>query len=108
MPERSRDNRRKLTAKQERVACLLAPGSKKSVACRQTKTGESTLYEWMHDDLFRSRIEELRAELVDRSLGRLAEAMGGEAMDTLLGLLASESEGLRLDSVKTFFELFVN
>jgi hypothetical protein len=98
-----------LTIRQERVAALIAAGRTINAACRECKVGVSTAHRWKVEcPGFLQRIAELRAELTDRAIGRLADLMGGAAADQLQKLLAAKSEGLQLDAVRTVFELFIS
>jgi hypothetical protein len=62
----------------------------------------------MKQPAFRTHVTELRQQMVNRAIGRLADMMAGAAADTLLKLLDAESDNVRLDSVKAVYELFVN
>jgi hypothetical protein len=67
-----------------------------------------TIHEWKKQELFRARVAELRELLIDRAAGRLAELMAGKAAATLEQLLAAKSDSIRLESVRTIFETFIN
>jgi hypothetical protein len=73
----------------------------------------TTLYTWLKDPAFRAKVDELRNELVDRAVGRLAELMAGQALDALTSRLrrkdAETGELVAgLDDIKAAFELFAN
>jgi hypothetical protein len=99
----------KLSPRQDRVAACLAAGRTKAAAARECHVGIATIHRWFRESpAFRKRIDELRTELVDRAVGRLADLMAGAAVDRLASLLGAESESLRLDAVKAVYELFVH
>jgi hypothetical protein len=98
----------RVSARQERVATCLAAGYPVARAARECRVGECTIWGWLKQPAFRERVSELRKELTDRAIGRLADMMAGAAADTLLKLLEAKSDSVRLDSVKAVYELFVN
>jgi hypothetical protein len=90
------------------VAACLAAGRTKAAAARECHVGIATVHRWFRESpAFCKRIDELRTELVDRAVGRLADLMAGAAVDRLSGLLGAESECLQLDAVKAVYELFI-
>ena len=74
---------------------------------RECRVGTATIFRWLKQPPFRERIAQLRVELVDRAIGRLADMMAGAAADSLRNLLDAKSETVRLDGVKAVYELFV-
>jgi hypothetical protein len=52
------------------------------------------------------RVAELRGEMVQRSLGRMADGMSNAA-DVLRALLAADSESVRLGAARSLLELGV-
>src|SRR5262249_15135619 len=106
-PEENERNRT-VTARQERVAAALAVGRTVAAACRECRVSTGTIWVWMKQPAFRDRIAELRQQLTDRAIGRLADMMAGTAADTLRKLLEAKSDAIKLDSVKAVYELFVN
>lgn len=97
-----------LSPRQERVAACLASGQTVAAASRGCKVGPATVWTWMRQQAFKARIAELRTDLTDRAIGRLADMMAGTAADALRKLLDAKSESVRLESVKAVYELFVN
>jgi hypothetical protein len=81
--------------KSERVAVLLVEGKTIRAAASEAGVGERTLYTWLADNCFQNHISELRARMLDASVGRLVDA-ATDAVDTLVALLDAESGGLRL------------
>src|SRR5262249_62391363 len=68
-----------LAARQERVAALLAAGWKVAAAAREVGAGKTTVWAWLRQEDFRKRIDELRRELLDAAIGKLADLMAGQA-----------------------------
>jgi hypothetical protein len=106
-PKRTAENGR-VSARQERVACCLAAGYAVAKAARECSVGETTIWAWLKQPAFRERVAALRRELVDRAVGRLADLMANDAADALAKLLNAKSDSVRLASVRSVFELFVN
>lgn len=90
----------------EALALAVATGQSLRVAAQTAGIGERTASRRWADPIFRGRVNELRGELVQRSLGRLADGMS-EAADVLRGLLAAESESVRLGAARSVLELGV-
>lgn len=84
-----------LTAKQERVALLLAAGKGIKAAAEEAGVGERTVHTWLCDQPFRARVAALRGRLIDDAAGKLADAVSA-ASDELRALLADESSLVRL------------
>jgi hypothetical protein len=95
-----------LTPKQEAVALSLASGQSIVEAAASCRAGERTVKRWLDCAGFARRVHELRAEMVGRALGRMADGMT-EAADTLRKLLKAESEAVRLGSCRAMLELCV-
>lgn len=94
-----------LTPKQEAAALALAGGATIGQAARRARAGERTVKTWLHDQpAFGRRVTELRAEMTERALGRLVDGMTSAA-DTLRGLLAAESEMVRLSAARAVIEI---
>jgi hypothetical protein len=101
-----------VSARQERVAACLAAGMTKSRAARECRVGLVTIWTWLKQPVFRERIAELRRELVDGAIGRLADMMSGLALDALRERLEAKDENghptVTLDDIKATFELFLH
>lgn len=106
-PAHNRTGNGALTARQENVALLLASGHSIREAATLSGSGERTIKGWNAEvPAFRERVAELRAEMVTRAVGRLSEGMAGAA-DCLRGLLASESDSVKLGAARSILELGV-
>lgn len=81
----------------ESVAVLLASGVGIEAAGRKVGVSKVTVHRWINDEpRFKKRIAELREQLTDRALGRLARALT-TAINALLKLCREgETESIRL------------
>jgi HEAT repeat protein len=86
------------------LALALASGQTVDAAADRAGIGERTAYRRLTDPKFRVRVSELRAEMVERALGKLAEGMA-EAVDTLRRLLGAERESVRLAAARAILEM---
>ena len=82
-------------AKQERVALLLATGRSVKAAAAEAGAGERTVHTWLEDRNYRSLVNELRAELLNEAVGKLAES-ANKAVQTLRDLLDDGNASVRL------------
>src|SRR5688500_2460929 len=82
----------------------LAAGWTIREACEHAGISERTAYRRLDDPLFRQHIAEARAGMVERSLGKLADA-SAEAVATLRTLLAAQGETVRLGAARNILEL---
>jgi hypothetical protein len=73
----------------------LAAGQTVRDAASTARFGERTATLRVAKPEFRREVIQLRADMVQRALGKLADA-ATEAVDTLRGLLAGESESVKL------------
>jgi hypothetical protein len=93
-----------LTAKQERVAVLLASGRTIVDAAGEAKVGERTIKEWLADrPAFARRVQQLRSELTERALSLLSGS-AASAAETLAELLGDEAAGVRLRAAQAVFD----
>jgi hypothetical protein len=88
----------------EALALALAAGHTLRAAADAAGVGERTATRRMADPAFRRRVADLRADMVQRSLGRMADGMG-DAAGTRRALLAAESESVRLGAARALLEL---
>jgi hypothetical protein len=95
-----------LTPKQEAAALSLAAGRTIDQAARDGGAGGRTVRTWLHDrPAFARRVQELRAEMTSRALGRLLDNMASAA--ETLGHLSrkGKSEMVRLGAARALIEL---
>jgi hypothetical protein len=92
--------------KQEAAALALAQGRTIREAAEASGAGERTIKTWMAElPTFKRRIDELRAEMTGRAVGRLADAMVAAA-DTLSHLARKgKSEMVRLSAARAVLEM---
>ena len=60
---------------EDRAVVALAAGTSKEDAAAVAGISRSTIFEWLKDPEFRERVHDERHRLVDRALGRLADAI---------------------------------
>jgi hypothetical protein len=90
----------------EALALAVASGQTLRDAAGTAGVSERTAARRWADPAFRGRVSQLRGEMVQRSLGRMADGMT-EAADVLRQLLAAESETVRLGAARSLLELGV-
>jgi hypothetical protein len=83
------------TAKQERLALLLAEGKTVKDAATLSEIGERTAFTWLADRRFQAFVYQLRGRMLDAALGRLADD-ATRAVDTFVALLDEETANVRL------------
>lgn len=85
------------------LAVALAAGREVAQAATDANVSERTAYRRLADADFRKRVNELRAAMVDRASGRLADSMADAATE-LRALLGSADERIRLAAAKGILE----
>ena len=90
----------------EALALAVATGQCLRDAAQAIGVSERTAARRWADTGFRQRVSELRAEMVQRSLGRMADGMA-EAADVLRKLLTANSESIRLGAARCLLDLGV-
>jgi hypothetical protein len=94
-----------LTPRQEAAALALAAGATVGEAARRGNCGGRTIRTWQAGQpAFNRRVQELRAEMTARALGRLVEGMAGAA-EALRKLLTAKSETVRLGAARAIIEM---
>lgn len=88
----------------EVLSLALARGDTVAAASEAASIGERTAYRRLADPEFRRHVVELRAGMVERALGKLADA-ATEAVDTLRTLLSSGTDSTRLGAARSILEL---
>ena len=88
----------------EVLVSLLAGGTTRQAAAAKAGVGERTVYRRLEDPDFRSRIEQSRADMLARTSAMLTAA-GVTATETLLALLAAESDVVKLGAATRILEL---
>jgi len=82
----------------------LAAGDTVRAAAKKAGISERTASRRLADPDFRRRLTEARADMVQRALGKLADA-STEAADSLRKLLQAKKETVRLSAARTILEL---
>jgi hypothetical protein len=81
------------TAKQDRVAVLLAGGAAIKDAAAQCGVGERTVHGWLErDGPFKALVSRYRSKVIAAALGQLVDAAGA-AVATLRACLGSDQQG---------------
>lgn len=89
------------------VVAGLAAGLTKTEVARQTNVSHTTINRWLKQEEFRQWVEDARAELVSRTIGRLVDATTG-AVATLVELLGPGTPpAVRLGAARTILEMAV-
>jgi transposase-like protein len=93
-----------ISPRQEAVALALAAGHTIEAAAPKGQCAVPTVKGWLATQpAFKRRIAELRAEMTERALGKLADAMS-VAADTLRHLcLRGKTESIRLKAAEALF-----
>ena len=86
------------------LALALAAGRTVRDACRKAGASERTAYRRLADPGFRCRVAELRAEMVGRALGCMADGMAAAAK-TLRKLLKADADTVKLGAARSILEL---
>src|SRR6516164_4736195 len=82
----------------------LASGKTVQAAAELCRVSERTIRRRHEDPTFRQRLNTLRAEMIDRGLGKLADAVA-DAAQTLRNLQAEgESDAVKLSAAKAILE----
>jgi hypothetical protein len=84
----------------------LAGGATVRQAAEQAGVSERTAFRRLADADFAREVDILRAEMVRRAWGKMADGMA-EAADTLRQLLRAESESVRLGACRAALEMGV-
>jgi uncharacterized protein (DUF849 family) len=88
----------------EALALALATGLTVEAACRHANVSESTGYRRLREDSFRKRVEAIRSELLERTVGALT-ALGPGAVGTLGELVrAAQSETVKMGACRAALE----
>jgi hypothetical protein len=94
-----------LPPRQEAAAVALASGRNLRGAARDSGAGVRTIKTWTAaQPAFARRVQELRAEMTSRALGRLVDGMAGAA-EALRKLLTAKSETVRLGAARAVLEM---
>jgi hypothetical protein len=91
--------------RREKAALALARGLSVKLAAEEAGVGLRTLHRWLADDsAFQQRVDQLGNELFLQAARRLSD-WTGEAARALSELLSSKQEKIRLQAIRTVFEV---
>jgi len=87
----------------DHLALLLASGQSVAAVAEQTGVSRRTLYRRLEHPEFRTRVRNLRSEMVDQAAGYLSR-VAVKAVRTMEELLDSGSDNVRLSAAKSILE----
>jgi hypothetical protein len=90
--------------KSDALALALAAGDSIADAAAKAGMSERTARRRLADPSLRQHIEKLRAAMIERALGRMADSMT-EAADVLRALLQAKTESVRLGAARSLLDL---
>jgi hypothetical protein len=88
------------------LALALAQGKTVKQAAEQASVSERTVYRRLESEEFKAEVARLRAGMVERAMGALADGMADAAV-RLRELIRSESEAVSLGACRSMIELGV-
>lgn len=88
------------TGNDDAIAVRLAAGEPYKKISAELKVSRFLIRRRMSEPAFKARVENYRRELVAEAVGRLA-VLASQAVETLGDLLASDSEGVKLQAATT-------
>jgi DNA mismatch repair ATPase MutS len=91
-------------AKRDNAALFVAQGERGERILEKLGISARTLVRWKKLEDFGRRVKELRAEMIETTLGRTS-ALSAEASLTLGRLLKSTSEGIQLAAARALIQL---
>ncbi len=86
------------------LIAALAGGSTVQDAAATAGVGVATVYRRLREREFKQKVEEARTELLSGAMARLSAATT-DAVTTLMGLLAAESESVRLGAARSILDM---
>lgn len=86
------------------IIAALAAGCTQAEAARRAGVSERTVRRRLEDITFTELVETARGELLDRTVGKVADA-ATRGVETLEGLLDADSERVRLGAARALVEL---
>lgn len=96
--------RRKMS--DEIAAFAIATGSTTLEAAKKAGVSPRTIDRWLATPSFRTRINEIRSEILERATGKLVSILTC-AIETFRTLLSSESDHVRLGAARSIVETAV-
>jgi len=87
----------------DHIAVLLASGQSVTAVAEQSGVSRRTIYRRLEQPEFRTRVRELRSEMVDQAAGYLSRT-AVKAVRTMESLLDSDSDTVRLGAARSILE----
>jgi hypothetical protein len=91
------------SGKRERAAVLLAAGESIVRTARICACSERAVHKWLADPAFAARVDELRAMMLERAMGRMLKNTT-RAATTLRKLLSSKDGRVQLGAARAILE----
>src|SRR5262245_50000279 len=91
------------SGRREALALALAAGGTVRAGAAKAKVSERTARNWLAEDAFRARVEELRAAMLERTMSTTIKA-STRAAATLAKLLESKDDRVKLGAAKALLE----
>ena len=82
----------------------IAAGSTVADAAQLAGISEATAHRRLRKPGYREQIQELRSEMMNRAMGKMADGMASAA-DVLVELLSAENESVRLSAARSLLDL---
>ncbi len=89
---------------EDQLLLALACGATVEAAARQCSLSERTVYNRLAEVEFQTRLDQIRADMVQRSSGMLTAA-ASEAVRTLLALVKDSTPAVRLGAARAILEI---
>ncbi|QDU39218.1 Helix-turn-helix domain of resolvase [Maioricimonas rarisocia] len=87
----------------DHIALLVAAGQSVAAVAEQTGVSRRTIYRRLEQAEFRTRVRDLRADMVDQAAGYLSRT-AVKAVRTMESLLDSDSDTVRLGAARSILE----
>jgi hypothetical protein len=91
------------SGRREALALVLAAGGTVRAAAAKAKVSERTARNWLAEDAFRARVEQLRAAILERTMSMTIKA-STKAAATLARLLDSKDDRVKLGAARAILE----
>jgi hypothetical protein len=92
-----------VNARREKAALLLAAGHTIVATARTCEVSERAVRKWLADPAFAARVDELRAAMLERAMGRMLKNTT-RAATTLRKLLTNKDGRVQLGAAKAILE----
>lgn len=86
------------------AALGIASGQSVAAAARAAGVHQKTVARWMRRPHFKALVDGIRSEMIQATLGKLL-AVNGQAVDTMLSLLESKQDQVRMSAASKLVDL---